>query len=74
MLHTVEYMMTSKLEEVQYHSLKESYRLLCHLTDPKKTPGIPKRLRDKAKMCLKHYPTRATLEELQITVDYFNPR
>ena len=70
----VKCLMTNKLEELQYHSLKETYKFLCHLIDPQKTPRIPKKLRDKAKMCLKYYPTRATLEELQVTVDFFNPR
>jgi len=60
--------------EEEYHSLKETYKFLCHLTDPQKTPRLPKSIRDKAKHCLKHYPTRRTLEELQITVDFFNPR
>jgi len=62
------------IPEEEYHSLKETYIFLCHLTDPKKVPNIPKALRDKANMCLKHYPTRATLEELQVTVDFYNPR
>ena len=61
-------------QENEYHSLKETYRLLCHLIDPKKTPNIPKRLRDKARYCLKHYPIKQTLEELQVGVDFFNPR
>ena len=60
--------------EEEYHSLKETYKFLCHLIDPQKTPRIPKNLRDRAKHCLKNYPVRRTLEELQITVDFFNPR
>jgi len=66
--------MTNPLQEEQYHSLKETYKFLSHLIDPKKVPNIPKSLRDRAKFCLKYYPTRATLEELQVTVDFFNPR
>lgn len=57
----------------EYHSLKETYKLLCFLIDPKKVK-VPKEVRDMARKCLEHYPTRATLEELQITVDFFNPR
>ena len=57
----------------EYHSLKETYKLLCFLIDPKKVK-VPKEVRDMARKCLEHYPTRATLEELQVTVDFFNPR
>lgn len=58
----------------EYHSLIETYKLLCHLIDPKKMPNLPKSLRDAAKKCLEDYPTRRTLEELQVGVDFFNPR
>ena len=62
------------IPESEYHSLKEPYKLLCHIIDPKKMPNLPKSLRDKAKKCLEDYPTRRTLEELQVGVDFFNPR
>jgi hypothetical protein len=62
------------IPESEYHSLKETYKLLCHIIDPKKTPNLPKSLRDKAKKCLEDFPTRRTLEELQVGVDFFNPR
>ena len=60
--------------EEEYHSLKETYKFLCHLIDPQKTPRVAKPIRDKAKHLLKNYPVRRTLEELQISVDFFNPR
>lgn len=62
------------IPESEYHSLKETYKLLCHIIDPAKTPRLPKSLRDKARKCLKDYPVRRTLEELQTGVDFFNPR
>jgi len=62
------------IPESEYHSLKETYKLLCHIIDPKRTPNLPKSLRDKAKKCLEDFPTRRTLEELQVGVDFFNPR
>ena len=62
------------IPEEEYHSLKETYKFLCHLIDPQKTPRVAKPIRDRAKHLLKHYPVRRTLEELQITVDFFNPR
>ncbi len=72
--HNVKYLMTRILPEEEYHSLKETYKFLSHIIDPKKVPNIPKLLREQAKACLKHYPVRSTLEELQVTVDFFNPR
>ena len=64
----------SPLPESEYHSLKETYKFLCDLIDPRKYPRIPKKIRDNAKKCLRDYPVRRTLEELQVTVDFFNPR
>lgn len=66
--------MTEPPNEAQYHSLKETYKFLCHLIDPKKTPNIRSEIRNMARKCLEDYPVRATLEELQISVDFFNPR
>lgn len=60
--------------EEEYHSLKETYKFLCDLIDPKKVPAIPKSLRDRAKKCLEDYPVRRQLEQLRVTVDFFNPR
>ena len=62
------------IPEEEYHSLKETYKLLNRIIDPKKTPNIPKLLREQAKQCLKDYPVRRTLDELQQGVDFFNPR
>ncbi len=67
---SVEFMTT----EEEYHSLKETYKFLCHLIDPQKTPRVAKPIRDRAKHCLKHYPVRSTLKELEETVYFFNPR
>jgi len=64
----------SVIPETEYHSLKETYKLLCNLLDPKKTPNVPKKIREQARHCLKHYPVRRTLDELQQGVDFFNPR
>lgn len=62
-----------ELPEEQYHSLKETYKLLCRLIDPKKTK-VSSEIREAAKHCLKYYPVRAKLEALNMTVDFFNPR
>ena len=62
------------LPEEEYHSLKETYKFLCHLTDPQKTPRVAKPIRDRAKHLLKNYPVRRTLDELMEGVNFFNPR
>jgi len=62
------------LPEKEYHSLKETYKFLNQIIDPQKIPNIPKPLRDKARHCLKNYPVKRTLDELQQGVDFFNPR
>ncbi len=62
------------IPEEEYHSLKETYKLLCHLIDPKRTPRVAKPIRDRARHCLKHFPVRSTLQELDDTVGFFNPR
>ena len=31
-------------------------KFLLDLLDPKKTPKVPKAIRDQARMCLKHFP------------------
>ena len=62
------------IDESEYHSLKETYKFLCQLIDPKRTPGVSKVIRDRARKCLEDYPVRRTLDELQVTVDFFNPR
>ncbi len=62
------------IPEEEYHSLKETYKFLCQLIDPQKTPRIASPIRAKARKCLKHFPVRRTLDELQQGVDFFNPR
>jgi len=60
--------------EEEYHSLKETYILLCQLIDPKKTPNIPKSIRDKANKCLKDYPIGKRHKALLEMMEFFNPR
>ena len=58
----------------EYHGLKETYKFLCSLIDPQKTPRIPKYIRDEARSCLRKYPVERRMEELYSAVDYFEPR
>ena len=74
-LHNVKYLMTDHpLPEEEYHALKESYKLLCDLIDPKKYPKIPKQIRINASKCLKHYPASRYWDQVYTTVGFFNPR
>lgn len=36
---------------------------LLDLLDPKKTPRVPKHIRNEAHRCLRHYPSRYYMEE-----------
>lgn len=72
--HNAKYLMTEILPEEEYHSLKETYKLLCDLIDPKKYPRIPKQIRDNAKKCTKHYPHSRDWDKIRDTVGFFNPR
>ena len=38
------------------HSLLRTKKFLLSLLDPKKTPRVPKSVRDEAGSCLRHYP------------------
>ena len=62
------------ISQDEYQSVKETYKLLCALIDPKKTPNIPKSLREQAKKCLKHYPVRESQRRILEGLDFFNPR
>jgi hypothetical protein len=62
------------IPEEEYHSLKETYKFLCDLIDPKKYPKIPKQIRLNASKCLRDYPVRRTFDELVEGVGFWNPR
>ena len=62
------------MTEEQYHSIKETYKFLCRITDPQKTPRLPAELRKQASKCLKDYPIKSDLRDIINTVDFFNPR
>ena len=47
-------------------AVAQTEKFLLELLDPKVTPRIPKRIRDQARHCLRHYPTAT---ELSITAN-----
>ena len=67
---SVEFMMTEK----EYHSLKETYKFLCFLVDPKCSPRVAKEYRDMARKCLKDFPNSKDYAMASETFYFFNPR
>jgi len=62
------------MSEYEYHSLKETYKCLCILIGPKRSPRIAKEYRDMAKKCLENYPNSRDYPKVSDTFDFFNPR
>ena len=45
------------LPDERYRAVRWAREFMYELMDPKKTPGVPKRIRDTARSVLRHYPT-----------------
>ena len=45
-------------------------KFLVSLLDPKKTPGVPKHIRQEAGRCLHHYPSQYNMKYIE---DSFEP-
>ena len=45
------------LPDERYRSLKQAKKLLEELVDPGKTPRVPSIVRDRARGCLRHFPS-----------------
>ena len=52
------------LPDERYNALVVTKELLLDLLDPRKTPRIPSIIRNRAKGCLRHYPTKSDLYQL----------
>ena len=46
----------------RYNAIKYTEKFLMDLCDPKKTPRVPKEVRDMARGCLRHYPGQYHLD------------
>lgn len=44
-------------------------QFLCDLLDPKKTPRVPKSIRQQASRLLRHYPSRFHMETIAVRED-----
>ena len=58
------------LPDERFRSIFRTAEFLAELTDPKSTPRIPKKIRDEARWCLRHYPTYYDLKELVRAAPY----
>jgi hypothetical protein len=48
----------------RYNAVKRTEEFLKDLMDPKKTPRVPKKVREQAYYCLRHYPGSYYLDTL----------
>lgn len=57
----------------QYWSLQQTREFLVDLLDPKKTPRVPKDVRQRARRCLKHFPFLDEDGRPRFSTDEFSP-
>ena len=50
------------LPDERFYSIKRARQFLIDLLDPQKTPRVPRKIRDEAKSCLRHFPWDYTME------------
>jgi hypothetical protein len=50
------------LPDERYRAVTGTYRFLMDLCDPKKTPRVPKDIRQQAYWCLRHYPSEFDMD------------
>jgi hypothetical protein len=63
------------LPDERFRSVIQTKNFLGELIDPKKTPRLPKKIRDQARWCLRHYPSYWDLERASDGApDVFQPR
>ena len=53
------------LPDERFRAVLRTAEFLAELTDPSVTPKIPKKIRDDARWCLRHYPTYYDLKEVE---------
>jgi hypothetical protein len=46
----------------RFNSVECARIFLYNLMDPKKTPRVPKKIRDEARVILKHFPSKGDME------------
>jgi hypothetical protein len=60
------------LPDERYRAVKMAEQLLKDLCDPKKTPRVPREIRQRARSALRHYPTEYDMKKTaQTSPDVF---
>ena len=55
------------LPDERYRAVIQTRDFLRKLLDPKEAPRIPKRIREEASRCLRHYPWDSYMQEVAVT-------
>ena len=58
------------LPDERYNALVLAKEFLVDLLDPRKTPRIPSIIRNRARGCLRHYPTKSDLYQISEAVPH----
>jgi len=53
------------LPDERFRAVFRTAEFLAELTDPRSTPKIPKKIRDQARSCLRHFPNYYDLKSLE---------
>jgi len=53
------------LPDERFRSVLRTEEFLQDLTNPQKTPRIPKEIREQARWCLRHFPSYHTMKQLE---------
>ena len=53
------------LPDERFRSIHKTEEFLESLLNPKRTPRVPKEIREQARQCLRHYPSYHNLKELE---------
>lgn len=60
------------LPDERYRAVIQTKNFLAELCNPEKTPRVPKAVREKARWCLRHYPSYWDLERVsKVAPDIF---
>jgi hypothetical protein len=63
------------LPDERYRAVRMAREFLYDLCDPKKTPGVPKRIREQAVCVLRHYPSDYHMDRAsEGAPDVFQPK
>ena len=53
------------LPDERFRAIQRAEEFLQDLTNPQKTPRVPKEIREQARWCLRHYPSYYNLKQIE---------